>query len=146
MGWMECEPLRLFCPGGADVLVGCESFEGLESSGEVVGLDEVGEMLSEVSVSFVVEAFDGGFLECSIHAFDLSVGPGVFRFGQAVVDVGLGAGELEGMSAEEFSAFRSKAENQLLASPASHKKEQHSYMIRNRSRISRWKRGRQMRS
>ena len=108
MGWIECEPLRLFCPDRADVLVGCESFESLESSGEVVGLDEVGEMLSEVLVGFVVKAFDGGFLECSVHAFDLSVGPGVFRFGQAVVDVGLGGGELEGMSAEEFSAFMRK--------------------------------------
>jgi len=110
MGWIECEPLRLFCPDRADVFVGCESFEGFESSGEIVGVDEVGEMLSEVSVGFVVEAFDGGFLECSIHAFDLSVGPGVFRFGQAVVDVGLGAGELEGMSAEELSLLESKSD------------------------------------
>jgi len=110
MGWIEFEALRLFCPDRADVLVGCESFEGFESSGEVVGVDEVGEMLSEVSVGFVVEAFDGGFLECSIHAFDLAVGPGVFRFGQAVVDVGLGAGELEGVSAEELSLLESKSD------------------------------------
>jgi len=82
----------------------------LRSSGEVVGVDEVGEMLSEVLVGFVVEAFDGGFLECSIHAFDLAVGPGVFRFGQAVVDVGLGAGELEGVSAEELSLLESKSD------------------------------------
>ena len=67
-------------------------------------------MLSEVLVGLVVEAFDGGFLECSIHAFDLSVGPGVFRFGQAVVDVGLGAGELEGVSAEELSLLESKSD------------------------------------
>jgi len=83
----------------------CEPFESLESSGEVVGIDEVGEMLSEVSVGFVVEAFDGGFLECSIHAFDLSVGPGVFRLVRRWSMSAFGAGELEGMSAKEFSAF-----------------------------------------
>lgn len=103
MGWIECEALRLFCPDGADVFVGCESFEGLESSGEVVGMDEVGEMLPEVFVGLVVEAFDGGFFESSVHALDLAVGPGVLGLGEAVVDVGLGAGELEGVGAEEFS-------------------------------------------
>ncbi len=108
MGWIECEALRLFCPDGTDEFVRCESFECFESSGEVVGLDEVGEMLPEVFVGLVVEAFDGSFFEGSVHAFDLAVGPGVFRFGQAVVDVGLGGGELEGMSAEEFSAFMRK--------------------------------------
>ena len=41
---IECEALGFFCPARADVFVGRESFEGLESSGEVVGGDEVGEM------------------------------------------------------------------------------------------------------
>ena len=50
-----------------------------------------------------VASFEG-----SIHAFDLAVGPGVFRSGEAVVDVGLGAGELEGVSAEEFAALESE--------------------------------------
>lgn len=105
MGWIEFEALWLFCPDRADVFVRCESFEGLESSGEVVGIDEVGEMLSEVFVGLVVEAFDSGFFEGSVHAFDLAVGPGMFRLGEAVVDIGFGAGELEGVSAEEFATF-----------------------------------------
>ena len=54
----------------------CGSFESLESSGEVVGGNEVGEMLVEVFVGLVVEAFDGGLFEDSVHAFGLSVGPG----------------------------------------------------------------------
>ena len=108
MGWIEFEALGVFCPDGADVFVRCKSFEGLESSGEVVGIHEVGEMFSEVLVSLVVEALDGGFFESSVHAFDLAVGPGVFGLGQPVVDIGLGAGELEGMSTEEFSAFESE--------------------------------------
>ena len=67
-----------FCPAGADVFVGRESFEGLESSSEVVSVDEVDQVLSEVFVGLVVEAFDGSFFEGSVHALDLTVGPGVF--------------------------------------------------------------------
>ena len=83
MGWIKFESMGFFCPEGADVFVGCKSSEGLESSGEVVGVDEVGEVLTEVLVCLVVEALDGCFFEGSVHAFDLAVGPGVFRLGQA---------------------------------------------------------------
>ena len=102
MGWIEFESLWFSCPEGADVFVGCEPFESSESTCEVVGIHEVGEMFPEVFVGFVVEALDGGFLEGSVHALDLAVGPRVLGLGQAVIDVSLGAGELEGMSAEEF--------------------------------------------
>ncbi len=105
MGWIEFESFGLFCPNGADVLIGGKSFEGLQPSGKVISADEVGEMLPEVLVGFVVEAFDGCFLDGSVHAFDLSVGPGMFGFGQAVVDVGLGASELEGMGSEDLSSI-----------------------------------------
>ena len=108
MGWIESESLWFFCPYRADVFVRYESFESLESSGEVVGTDEVGEMLPEVFMGLVVEAFDGSLFEGSVHAFDLSVGPGVLRLRQSVVDVCFGAGELEGVSAEEFSALESE--------------------------------------
>ena len=108
MGWIEFESMGLFCPDGADVFVGCKSSEGFEFSGEVVGVDEVGEVLAEVLMGFVVEAFDGRFFDGSVHAFDLAVGPGMFRLGQAMIDVGFGAGELEGMGAEEFSALEGK--------------------------------------
>ena len=64
MGWIEFESLGFFCPDVADVFVGRESSEGLESSGEIVGIDEVGEMLPEVLVGFVIEALDGGLFEC----------------------------------------------------------------------------------
>ncbi len=106
MGWIKFEALWFFCPDGADVLVGCKALEGFEPSGEVIGVDEVGEVLPEVLVGLVVEALDGGFLESSVHAFDLAVCPGVFGFSQSVVDIGLGAGELECVSAEEFSTFK----------------------------------------
>ncbi len=56
--------------------------------------------MTEILVGLVVEAFDGGLLEGSVHAFNLAVGAGMFGFGEAVVDAGLGASELEGMGAE----------------------------------------------
>ena len=83
MGWIKFESMGFFCPEGADVFVGCKSSEGLEPSSEVVGVDEVGEVLTEVLVGFVVEALDGSVFEGSVHAFDLAVGPGMFRLGQA---------------------------------------------------------------
>ena len=65
-------------------------------------------MLPEVFVGLVVEAFAGCLFEGSVHAFDLSVGPGVFGFGETVVDICFRAGELEGVSAEEFSTLKSE--------------------------------------
>lgn len=126
MGWIEFEALRFFCPDGADVFVGCESFEGLESSGEVVGMDEVGEMLPEVFVGLVVEAFDGGFLKGSVHALDLAIGPGVLGLGEAVVDVGFGAGELKGVGAEEFSPLERQLDLRSGGTPIAGRSEMHS--------------------
>ncbi len=38
-------------------------------------------------MAFVVEAFDGRFLDCAVHPLDLIVGPRVVRHGEAVFDV-----------------------------------------------------------
>jgi hypothetical protein len=46
------------------------------------------------------EAFDGGFLDGSVHAFDLTIGPGMVRLGEAVFDSLDMAGPIEGMAAE----------------------------------------------
>lgn len=37
----------------------------------------------------VVKVLDGGVLEPAVHAFDLAVGPRMFRLGEPVIDVGL---------------------------------------------------------
>jgi hypothetical protein len=105
MGWIEFEASRFFCPDGADVFAGCETFEGLESSSEVVGMDEVGERLSQLLVSFVEEALEGSVFEGAIHAFDLAVGPGMLGLGQARVDAVLSASELEGMGHEHLATL-----------------------------------------
>ena len=47
-------------------LVGREAFEGLEPPPEVVGADEVGQMLCELVVVIVVEAFDGRVLDRAV--------------------------------------------------------------------------------
>ncbi len=126
MGWIEFESLGFFCPDGADIFVGGKSSEGFEPSSEVVGVDEVREVLSEVLVSLVVEALDGCVLDGSVHAFDLAIGPGMFRFGEAVVDVSLGASELEGMGAEEFSAFEGELDLRGSRRPVAGRGEMHS--------------------
>ena len=46
-------------------------------------------------------ALGGGFLDGSIHAFDLPVGPRMMWFGQAVLDSMSSADEVEGASAKQ---------------------------------------------
>jgi len=44
-------------------------------------------------------------LNGAIHAFDLSVGPGMIGLGETVIDVVTGAGRFKGMSAEELASL-----------------------------------------
>ena len=85
--WIEFESLWFDCPSFADELIGCESFEGLQSPSEIVRADEVGEMPAELIMAVVVVAFDGRVLDGSVHPFDLTVGPGMVDLGEAVLDV-----------------------------------------------------------
>ena len=75
----------------ADELVGCQAFEGLQSSPKVVGADEVGEVISELVVVVVVEAFHGRLLDRAVHAFDLTIRPGMLDLGEPVLDLILAA-------------------------------------------------------
>ena len=52
MGWIELEVLGLSCPGFADELVRGKTFEGLESAGEVVCSNEVGQVLGAAGRGF----------------------------------------------------------------------------------------------
>lgn len=52
-------------------------------------------------MGLVVEAFDGRFLESPIHTLDLPIGPGMLRFGAAMLDEVLFACIGEGMDPEE---------------------------------------------
>ena len=75
------------------------------STGEVVCVDEVIEMVPKLLVAFVVEALHGSFLDCSIHSLDLTVGPGMFRFGQSMIDIVLRARQFESVSTKELAFF-----------------------------------------
>lgn len=79
----------------ADELVGREAFEGLQSSPEVVGFDEVLEVPSQLVVAVVVEALDGGVLDGAVHPLHLSVGPRMIDFGEPVLDAVLVANPVE---------------------------------------------------
>src|SRR5271155_737229 len=74
-----------------------------EAPGEVVGVDEVGEVASQLLMRLVEVAFDGCVLDGAVHSFDLPVGPGMLGFGQAMVDIALGAGVFEGVRPDGLS-------------------------------------------
>jgi hypothetical protein len=57
----------------ADVFEGHEALQSLELASEVIGCDEVGEMLSKLLMALEMEALNGGFLDGSVHSLDLPV-------------------------------------------------------------------------
>jgi hypothetical protein len=102
---IEFESFWLRSPALADVFVRREAFERLQPMSEIVCFDEVLEMLPKLLVAFVIEALDGSFLDGSIHSLDVTVGRGMFRFGQPMIDIVLRAGEFESVGTEEFASF-----------------------------------------
>src|SRR6202453_4586966 len=103
----DCESAWLRSPGFADEFIGGEAFEGFESSGEVVGVEEVLQVGSQLVVSFVEVAIDGRVLDGAVHSFDLPIGPWVLGLGQPVVDGVLGAGVFEGVRPNGLSSLKS---------------------------------------
>ena len=97
MEQIDLESIRLGCPLLADELVGGEALERLESSAEVVGIDEIGEMSAQLVVIVVVEAFEGGLLDCPIHSLHLAVHPRMLDLGQPVLDAVFAAAHIEHM-------------------------------------------------
>ena len=82
-------------PGSADKFVWCETVERLQSAAEVVGADELLEMATKLLVVVVVVPLDGRFLDGPVHPLDLTIGPGMIDFGEAMLDVVLAATHLE---------------------------------------------------
>src|SRR5215510_1631924 len=97
---IESESFWLFRPDFADVLVGCETLEGLETLGEVVSGHEVCEVNSKLVMGFVVEALDGRLLDGAVHPLDLAIGPRVLGLGQTMIDVVASARHFEGRGPE----------------------------------------------
>ena len=78
--------MRLVCPCFAAELIGCEAAQALQSASEVVGGDEVVEVPPQLVVAVLMEALNGGVLDYAVHPLDLTVGPRMVDFGEAVVD------------------------------------------------------------
>ena len=83
---------------------GVKTVKGLQSSAEVVDVDEVVEVSAKLVVCVVVEALDGCVLERSVHPFDLAIGPRVVRLGQPVIDVVLSTSVFERVGTERLRA------------------------------------------
>src|SRR5437868_15522126 len=75
---IEDEAACLLCPGVADVLVGLEAFQDLETASEVVDRNEIGQVRSELLVILVGIAIDPRFLDGADHPLDLTIRPGCF--------------------------------------------------------------------
>jgi hypothetical protein len=103
---VEGEPFGFARPSFADELVGCEALQGFEATREVIGGDEVGEVLPELVVALVMVALDGCVLDGPVHFLDLAIGPRMPRLGQAMVHIVLGAGGLEGMGPDRLPTLQ----------------------------------------
>ena len=84
MEWVHEKTLRLFCPSLADIFIGGEAREGFQSSSKMVRHHEAVQMGFQVVMRSVVIPVDGRFLQGAVHAFDLSIGPGMLRLGHPV--------------------------------------------------------------
>ena len=71
-----------FLPAVTDIFIGGKPFESVESLSEVVRPQESVEGLLQGLMGLVIVCFDRGFLEGSIHALPLAIGPGMIGFGQ----------------------------------------------------------------
>ena len=101
MEQIENKSSWLRSPAFADVFEGRDSLQSLEPASEVIGCDEVREMLSKLLMALVVEALDCGFLDGPVHSFNLAVGPRMLWFGQPMIDIVSRAGEFKSVSTEE---------------------------------------------
>ena len=86
MDWVESKSVWGLSPEFAEVFVGREAFERLESSGEVVGSEEVCQVRFEVVMGVVEVSLDRSVLDGPVHALDLPVGPRVVGLGEPVFD------------------------------------------------------------
>ena len=80
------------------MLIGGEAPEGLQTPGEIVGVDEGLQMSAELLVTPVMIPFDGRLFDRPVHPFDLTVRPRMVRLGEAMLDAVLPADLVEPMN------------------------------------------------
>lgn len=101
---IECKPFRLGCPDFADIFVWGQATEGLEAAAEVVGVDEVAEMGSQLGMAVVMVAFDRCLFDSPVHPLDLAVGPWMLHLGQTMLDAVFVADPIEDVMEGVFVA------------------------------------------
>jgi hypothetical protein len=70
MDWVASKSVWALSPEFAEIFVGREALEGLESSGEVVGSEEVGQVRFELVMGAVEVSLDRSILDGPVPAFD----------------------------------------------------------------------------
>ena len=94
MVWIYIKPFCFF-PGFDDILIWRYPFQRFESFGEVLGFQEVKQMLLELLVRFVLITFYSSLFEGLVHAFNLRICPWVVWLCQAVFNAMLKEADME---------------------------------------------------
>ena len=100
MDWIERKSFRGLSPEFAQILVWREAIERLESTGEVVGSEEVVQVRFELVMGVVEVSLHRSVLDGPVHAFDLPVCPWMVGLGEAVFDSMNEAEPVEGVPTE----------------------------------------------
>ena len=79
----------------------------------VVGIYEQIKVSAQLFVVIIMVAFDGGFLDCPVHALDLAVRPRMVGFGQAVLDFVGSADHVEAAEARDHGVPVSRLFSEL---------------------------------
>jgi hypothetical protein len=87
MDRIKSKSIRFLLPAFADEFVAREAAESLESFGEGVSSDEVAEVGTQLVVAVIVVTLNCGLFDGAVHPLHLTVGPGMIRFGEPVVNV-----------------------------------------------------------
>lgn len=105
------EPFQRACRLFADKLAGCEAFESLKSSAEVVGADETHEVISQLVVVIGLKVFDGRLLDLRSMPSTYLFHPG-WSHSPSAVSVfhgGLGSDQVAGRERDMLIALHIKA-------------------------------------
>ncbi len=70
----------------ANVFIGRESLQRLQTFGKVVGHQESRQMLPELLMGIVVVTIDRRLFERAVHPLDLTIRPGMIGLGQAMLN------------------------------------------------------------
>ncbi len=86
MAWANDEPFWFRCPDFADVFLGREAIERLQTVRAIVCRDEICDERLQLGMGFVVVSLHCCYLEGTIHPLDLAIRLRVVHLGQPLLD------------------------------------------------------------